>query len=40
MQNANEDSFYFEDGISGVDQGNAIEQEILQGIEQRQVGLE
>ena len=40
MQDANEVSFYFADGISGVDQGTAFVQEILQGIDKRHLGLE
>ncbi|MGC6523628.1 MAG: carboxypeptidase regulatory-like domain-containing protein [Flavobacteriaceae bacterium] len=40
MQDANEISFYFADGISGVDQGTAFVQEILQGIDKSHVGME
>ena len=40
MQDANEISFYFADGISGVDQGTAFVQEILQGIDKSHLGLE
>ena len=40
MQDANEVSFYFADGISGVDQGTAFVQEILQGIDKSHLGLE
>ena len=40
MQDANEVSFYFADGISGVDQGTAFVQEILQGIDKNHLGLE
>lgn len=40
MQDANEVSFYFADGISGVDQGTAFVQEILQGIDKRHIGME
>lgn len=40
MQDANEISFYFADGISGVDQGTAFVQEILQGIDKRHLGME
>ena len=40
MQDANEVSFYFADGISGVDQGTAFVQEILQGIDKSNLGLE
>ena len=40
MQDANEVSFYFADGISGVDQGTAFVQEILQGIDKRHLGME
>ncbi len=38
MQDANEVSFYFADGISGVDQGTAFVQEILQGIDKKPFG--
>lgn len=40
MQDANEISFYFADGISGVDQGTAFVQEILQGIDKSHMGIE
>lgn len=40
MQDANEVSFYFADGISGVDQGTAFVQEILQGIDKSHLGME
>lgn len=40
MQDANEISFYFADGISGVDQGTAFVQEILQGIDKSHLGVE
>jgi len=40
MQDANEISFYFADGISGVDQGTAFVQEILQGIDKSHIGME
>jgi hypothetical protein len=40
MQDANEISFYFADGISGVDQGTAFVQEILQGIDKSHLGME
>jgi hypothetical protein len=40
MQDANEVSFYFADGISGVDEGTAFVQEILQGIDKRHLGME
>lgn len=40
MQDANEISFYFADGISGVDQGTAFVQEILQGIDKTHFGME
>lgn len=40
MQDANEISFYFADGISGVDEGTAFVQEILQGIDKTHVGIE
>jgi hypothetical protein len=40
MQDANEISFYFADGISGVDQGTAFVQEILQGIDKSHIGIE
>ncbi len=40
MQDANEVSFYYADGISGVDQGTAFVQEILQGIDKSHLGLE
>ena len=40
MQDANEISFYFADGISGVDQGTAFVQEILQGIDKSHTGIE
>ena len=33
-------SFYFADGISGVDQGTAFVQEILQGIDKSHLGME
>ena len=40
MQDANEVSFYYADGISGIDQGTAFVQEILQGIDKSHLGLE
>tara|TARA_B000000475_G_scaffold42854_1_gene32043 strand:- start:2472 stop:5228 length:2757 start_codon:yes stop_codon:yes gene_type:complete len=40
MQDANEISFYFADGISGVDEGTAFVQEILQGIDKTHMGIE
>ena len=40
MQDANEISFYFADGISGVDEGTAFVQEILQGIDKSHLGIE
>ena len=40
MQDANEISFYYADGISGVDEGTAFVQEILQGIDKRHLGIE
>ncbi len=40
MQDANEISFYFADGISGVDEGTAFVQEILQGIDKTHMGVE
>ena len=40
MQDANEISFYFADGISGVDEGTAFVQEILQGIDKTHIGIE
>ncbi len=40
LQDANEISFYFADGISGVDEGTAFVQEILQGIDKRHLGME
>ena len=35
MQDANEVSFYYADGISGVDSGTAFVQEILEGIDKK-----
>ena len=40
MEDANEISFYFADGISGVDEGTAFVQEILQGIDKSHMGIE
>ena len=40
MKDANEISFYFADGISGVDEGTAFVQEILQGIDKTHMGIE
>jgi hypothetical protein len=40
MEDANEISFYFADGISGVDEGTAFVQEILQGIDKKHIGME
>ena len=40
MQDINEVSFYYADGISGVDQGTAFVQELLQGIDTSHFGLE
>ena len=40
MQDANEVSFYYADGISGIDQGTAFVQELLQGIDTSHFGLE
>jgi hypothetical protein len=40
MQDANEVSFYYADGISGIDSGTAFVQEILEGIDKRHLGIE
>ena len=40
MQDANEVSFYYADGISGVDSGTAFVQEVLEGIDKRHLGIE
>ena len=40
MQDANEVSFYYADGISGVDSGTAFVQEVLEGIDKRYLGIE
>ena len=40
MQDANEVSFYYADGISGVDSGTAFVQEILEGIDKKHLGIE
>ena len=40
MQDANEVSFYYADGISGVDSGTAFVQEILEGIDKKHLGVE
>lgn len=40
IEDANEVSFYFADGISGVDGGTAFVQEILQGINKKHIGIE
>ena len=40
MQDVNEVSFYYADGISGIDQGTAFVQELLQGIDTSHFGLE
>ncbi len=40
VKDANEISFYFADGISGVDEGTAFVQEILQGIDKSHLGIE
>ena len=40
MQDINEVSFYYADGISGIDQGTAFVQELLQGIDTSHFGLE
>ena len=40
MQDINEVSFYYADGISGIDQGTAFVQELLQGIDTSHFGFE
>ena len=40
MQDANEVSFYYADGISGIDSGTAFVQEVLEGIDKRHLGIE
>lgn len=40
IHDANEVSFYYADGISGIDQGTAFVQEILQGIDTNHIGIE
>ena len=40
MRDANEVSFYYADGISGVDSGTAFVQEILEGIDKKHLGIE
>ena len=40
MKDANEVSFYYADGISGIDSGTAFVQEVLEGIDKRHLGIE
>tara|TARA_B110000483_G_scaffold46212_2_gene57705 strand:- start:1164 stop:3185 length:2022 start_codon:yes stop_codon:yes gene_type:complete len=40
MQDANEVSFYYADGISGIDSGTAFVQEVLEGIDKSHLGIE